>query len=169
VAKVLSEATEDEIRDFEVQLRTLQARAGQDLQQNVYQNRTQFIKISKEAEKLKGEMRALKTLMADLKTNATALRTSSTSAQNDSGFSTGMSKRDKRSSVADRSLLWQTQMQVCVRSMLEEKRLHSKIYSPCIKTLRVPKNSYQMPLAAMSFRTLGLGWSLIMRRISPGA
>src|SRR5579859_5181563 len=106
VATLLADASEDDIRRYQDELRKAKNRTSTDLQQNVYQNRTQFIKISKEAEKLKGEMRALKTLMADLKTNAVALRTSSTSTQNDSGFSTGMSKRDKRSSVADRSLLW---------------------------------------------------------------
>ncbi|KAJ2905424.1 uncharacterized protein MKZ38_005522 [Zalerion maritima] len=118
-ASALGDATEDEIRDFEVQLKTLKSRAAGDLQANVYQNRTQFIKISKEAEKLKGEMRALKTLMADLKTNAAALRTTSTSSNqaDGGGFSSGMSKRDKRSSVMDRSLLWQSQIQALYKNV----------------------------------------------------
>lgn len=117
-ATALGDATEDEIRDFEVQLKTLKSRAAADLQQSIYQNRTQFIKISKEAEKLKNEMRTLKSLMADLKTNAAALRTSSTSSQGDgSSFSTGMSKRDKRSSLLDRSLMWQNQMQALFKGV----------------------------------------------------
>jgi hypothetical protein len=102
-------------------LKKLKGRATSDLQQNVLQNRSQFIKISKEAEKLKGEMRALQNLMADLKKNTMALRTSSTSGSNgdtssafDSDMSTGLSKRDKRSSVADRSALWNSQMQVSI-------------------------------------------------------
>ncbi len=67
VAMILSDATEDEIRDYEESLRKLKSRASSDLQANVYQNRTQFIKISKEAEKLKAEMRSLKNLMSELK------------------------------------------------------------------------------------------------------
>ncbi|MCH1933177.1 vacuolar protein sorting-associated family 51 protein, partial [Shewanella sp. A25] len=43
-------------------------RTSTDLQQNVYQNRTQFIKISQEAEKLKSEMRTLRSLMSELTT-----------------------------------------------------------------------------------------------------
>ena len=123
VANILSDATEDEIRDYEAALRNLQNRASTDLQQNVYQNRTQFIKISKEAEKLKGEMRALKNLMSELKMNTTALRSASSKENADSPglngeFSTNLSKRDKRSSVADRTQLWNSQMQVCVAQIL---------------------------------------------------
>jgi exocyst complex component 8 len=114
----LSDATEDQIRDFEDNLRKLKRRASADLQQNVMQNRTQFIKISKEAEKLKGEMRALKSLMADLKTNTSALRTASVNNNSDPAnmggeLASSLSKRDRRSSVADRSALWNSQMQVC--------------------------------------------------------
>lgn len=111
-------ATEDDIREYADKLESLEARAASDLQQNVYQNRTQFIKISKEAETLKGQMRALKNLMSDLKTNTTLLRSASsrgnedTSGMNGDSFSSGMSKRDKRSSVADRTALWNSQMQV---------------------------------------------------------
>lgn len=115
VSNILSDATEDEIRDYEDSLRKLKNRAATDLQQNVYQNRTQFIKISKEAEKLKGEMRALKNLMSELKTNTTALRSvskhSADAASFGGDFSVGLSKRDKRSSVADRTALWNSQMQ----------------------------------------------------------
>jgi hypothetical protein len=112
---VLGDVDEDQIRDFEDGLQKLRGRAAADLQQNVLQNRTQFIKISKEAEKLKGEMRTLRNLMAELKANTTALRTSSAAAGElalDGELSSGMSKRDKRSSVADRSALWNSQMQV---------------------------------------------------------
>ena len=65
----LSDATDQEIRDFQSSLEKLKNRASSDLQQNVYQNRTQFIKISKEAEKLKGEMRTLRGLMSELTTS----------------------------------------------------------------------------------------------------
>jgi hypothetical protein len=118
VANLLTDASEQDIDAYQQELQKLQSRASVDLQQSVYQNRTQFIKISKEAEKLKGEMRALKNLMSELKTNTTALRTNSSQGvgglnEFDSGFPTTLSKRDKRSSVADRSVLWNSQLQVC--------------------------------------------------------
>lgn len=117
IASLLSNATEQDIDDYQQALQKLRNRASTDLQQNVYQNRTQFIKISKEAEKLKGEMRALKNLMSDLKTNTTALRAASSqgpAASNDfdPGFPSTLSKRDKRSSVADRTAMWNSQLQV---------------------------------------------------------
>lgn len=121
VSSVLSDATEDQIREYEESLRKLKRRASADLQQNVMQNRTQFIKISKEAEKLKGEMRALRTLMSELKMNTTALRSASSRGDETAGMSgqmsTGLSKRDKRSSVADRSALWNSQMQALYKSV----------------------------------------------------
>ncbi|KAJ4421197.1 exocyst complex component exo84 [Neurospora sp. IMI 360204] len=119
VAEVLGEATEDEIRDYEDALKQLKARAAADLQQNVYQNRTQFIKISKEAEKLKGEMRTLRNLMSELKTNTTALRASSNSADGSGGLGPefSMSKRDRRSSITDRTALWSAQMQTLYKTV----------------------------------------------------
>ncbi|KJZ79304.1 Exocyst complex component EXO84 [Hirsutella minnesotensis 3608] len=121
VAAVLGDATEDQIHDFENSLRKIKSRAGADLQQNLLLNRTQFIKISKEAEKLKGEMRALRNLMAELKTNTAALRAASNKGGEQSGLSglgpPGLSKRDKRSSVADRSALWNSQMQALYKNV----------------------------------------------------
>ncbi|KAL7627653.1 exocyst complex component exo84 [Parahypoxylon ruwenzoriense] len=119
VANILSEATEDEIRDYEASLRKLKSRAAADLQQNVYQNRAQFIKISKEAEKLKSEMRTLRNLFKELATNTNALRAASSSSSAPMGgeFSTGLSKRDKRSSVADRTALWNSQMQALYKNV----------------------------------------------------
>ena len=43
VASILSEASEDDIRDYEGSLQKLRSRAAGDLQQNVYQNRTQSV------------------------------------------------------------------------------------------------------------------------------
>jgi hypothetical protein len=60
VSQVLADATEHDIDDYQQSLKKIRNRTSVDLQQNVYQNRTQFIKISKEAEKLKDEMRALR-------------------------------------------------------------------------------------------------------------
>ncbi|TQS33497.1 hypothetical protein Golomagni_06157, partial [Golovinomyces magnicellulatus] len=116
---VLGDATEDQIREFEDSLRQLKTRAGADLQQNLVQNRTQFIKISKEAEKLKGEMRTLRNLMSELKTNTTALRGATKNDEPASipGQTTILSKRDKRSSVADRSALWNSQMQALYKNV----------------------------------------------------
>ena len=45
VQAALSDATEDQIREFEDSLRKVKTRVGMDLQQSVMQNRTQFIKI----------------------------------------------------------------------------------------------------------------------------
>ncbi|KIH93025.1 exocyst complex component EXO84 [Sporothrix brasiliensis 5110] len=142
VASMLSDASDEDIARYEEALRDLRSRAAGDLQQNIYQNRAQFIKISKEAEKLKGEMRSLRNLMAELKSNTTALRSaSSTSISNQSssggdggrggadasglggvGFSTGLSKRDKRSSVADRTALWNSQMQALYKNVEGSQR-----------------------------------------------
>jgi len=71
-------------------------------------------------------MRALKNLMSELKTNTTALRTgvsnNAGSAGISSGFSTGLSKRDKRSSVADRTALWNSQMQALYKAVEGSQR-----------------------------------------------
>ncbi|PHH83659.1 hypothetical protein CDD82_5417 [Ophiocordyceps australis] len=120
VSSVLGDATEDQIHEFQESLQKLKSRAAADLQQSVMQNRSQFIKISKEAEKLKSEMRALRSLMSELKTNTTALHTTSRNRDDDSlsgRSATGLSKRDKRSSVADRSALWNSQMQALYKNV----------------------------------------------------
>lgn len=113
----MSEASEEDIYEFQQTLQKMRTRASTDLQQNVYQNRTQFIKISKEAEKLKGEMRALRNLMAELKSNTIALRVASAapgveSSNFDETFSPALTKRERRSSVADRTAMWNSQLQV---------------------------------------------------------
>lgn len=119
------------------------------------QNRTQFIKISKEAEKLKGEMRTLRNLMSELKTNTTALRTSSGESGDpglDGALSPTMRKRDKRSSVADRTALWNSQMQVRFRPhpiytiWVLGTNDHDRLYT---KTWRAPRSFCRAPLAAM--------------------
>jgi hypothetical protein len=116
LASILGDASEQDIENYQESLKKMRNRTSIDLQQNVYQNRTQFIKISKEAEKLKGEMRALRNLMSELKTNTTALRTASSQGGEangfDSGFSATLSKKDRRSSVADRTAMWNSQLQV---------------------------------------------------------
>lgn len=127
------------------------------------QNRTQFIKISKEAEKLKGEMRTLRNLMSELKSNTTALRTTTVESNDaglDGGLSMGMSKRDKRSSVADRSALWNSQMQVSLVSSRPPSgaRLDTKTHCRlCTRTSRDRRSSCRPPLADTSFRMPVLG------------
>lgn len=173
MAEVLGEATEDEIRDYEDALKQLKARAAADLQQNVYQNRTQFIKISKEAEKLKGEMRTLRNLMSELKTNTTALRASSNSADSSGGlgpeFSTGLSKRDRRSSITDRTALWSAQMQVSNISnptiALTNAKHINRLYT---KPSKDHRSSCLTHKVAMLFRMQAHGLSLITRPTSRG-
>ena len=82
----------------------------------MYQNRTQFIKISKEAEKLKGEMRTLRGLMNELTT--TLEQASMGSSFNPPSRSptlddrtTRARKRANRSSVANLEAMWSVQLQ----------------------------------------------------------
>ena len=107
VAQLLANATEQEIRDFQQDLGRVRNRTSTDIQQNVYQNRNQFIKISQEAEKLKTEMRALRGLMSDLE---------NTLAQTNAalGINTGnvnARKYANRSSVANLEAMWSTHLQ----------------------------------------------------------
>lgn len=122
VQAALSDATEDQIREFEDSLRKVKTRVGMDLQQSVMQNRTQFIKISKEAEKLKSEMRNLKNFMSELKVNTTAMRAAA--AKNDESMPGDLvsapgisSRRDRRTSIADRSAMWNSQMQALFKGV----------------------------------------------------
>ncbi|KAH8697857.1 putative exocyst complex component Exo84 [Talaromyces proteolyticus] len=110
VAGLLANASEEDIQDYQQRLRKVKNRTSTDLQQNVYQNRTQFIKISEEAEKLKGEMRTLRTLMSEL---TTALgQTHSSSGSNPlSPPDDRTSKRSNRSSVANLENMWTMQLQ----------------------------------------------------------
>jgi hypothetical protein len=107
VANILADASEDDIQRFQQDLRKVKNRTSTDLQQNVFQNRTQFIKISKEAEKLKAEMRTLRNLMSEL-TSGLGQATSSAGG----GPDTLASRRQaNRSSVANLEALWNTHLQ----------------------------------------------------------
>ncbi|KAB2575467.1 Vps51/Vps67 [Lasiodiplodia theobromae] len=108
VASLLADASEADIQRYQEDLRKVKNRTSSDLQHNVYQNRTQFIKISKEADKLKGEMRTLRALMSDL-TSTLGQATSSSSFKSPD---TGSSRRNaNRSSVANLEALWNTHLQ----------------------------------------------------------
>ncbi|KAF1955724.1 putative exocyst complex component Exo84 [Byssothecium circinans] len=106
VSKVVADMSEGDIRQYQEDLRKHKNRTSMELQHNVYQNRTQFIKISKEAEKLKGEMRTLKQLMSEL----TATLGQTTSSANQNGDTITARKAANRSSVANLEALWNTQL-----------------------------------------------------------
>ena len=117
VNNLLANASEPEIREYQANLRKIQNRTSTDLQQNVYRNRTQFIKISKEAEKLKGEMRTLRGLMSEL-TSAlgqasvgSALSASGRRSPTQDDGATRARKVSNRSSVANLEAMWSTQLQ----------------------------------------------------------
>ena len=117
VQSILADATEADILAYQNELQAVKQHASSDLQHNVYQNRTQFIKISKEADKLKSEMRTLRTLMSEL-TNALGQATSAGGGDVGgvgSSSSLGLSsdrKRANRSSVANLEAMWSTHLQV---------------------------------------------------------
>ena len=111
---LLSDASDQELQNYQASLKKLKNRTSTDLQQNVYQNRTQFIKISKEAEKLKGEMRTLRGLMSELTTslNQASMNAGAPEprAASDDGARSRARKQANRSSVANLEALWNTQL-----------------------------------------------------------
>ncbi|RMZ72604.1 exocyst complex component exo84 [Pyrenophora seminiperda CCB06] len=112
VSTILADASEADISRYQDELRKTKHRTSLDLQHNVYQNRTQFIKISKEAEKLKGEMRTLRQLMSDL-TTTLEQTASATGATNDAASS----RRANRSSIGDLNQLRAGQLQQLYRDV----------------------------------------------------
>lgn len=108
VAGLLTHASEADINEYQSSLRKVKNRTSTDLQQNVYQNRTQFIKISKEADKLKGEMRTLRTLMTEL---TGALGQATIGPDPTSPVEDHAPKRANRSSVANLENMWNVQLQ----------------------------------------------------------
>jgi exocyst complex component 8 len=114
VQSILTDATEDDIHAYQNELQNVKAHTSADLQHSVYQNRTQFVKISKEADKLKTEMRTLRTLMGEL-TTALGHATSAGGGPELDGLNGHMSvadrKRANRSSVANLEAMWSTHLQ----------------------------------------------------------
>ncbi|KPI38418.1 Exocyst complex component exo84 [Cyphellophora attinorum] len=128
VTSLLSNASETDIADYQNTLRRIKNRNSTNLQQSVYQNRTQFIKISKEAEKLKSEMQILRGLMGDL-TGALSLTTSSSAATNGGGAAlspelSGSFKRRNanRSSVANLESMWNVQLQALWKNVEKSQK-----------------------------------------------
>jgi hypothetical protein len=111
VQSLLADATEADIYAFQSNLQNVKERASTDLQHNVYQNRTQFIKISKEADRLKSEMQTLRSLMSEL-TGALGHATSVSSSTENGSMSVADRKRANRSSVANLEAMWSTHLQV---------------------------------------------------------
>ncbi|TKA33808.1 hypothetical protein B0A50_00645 [Salinomyces thailandicus] len=114
VQSILSDATEEDINVYQQELAGLKAHTSAELQHNVYQNRTQFIKISKEADKLRSEMKMLRGLMSDLTTSlghATNAAGGPDSLSPTSALSLADRKRANRSSVANLEALWSTHLQ----------------------------------------------------------
>jgi len=109
VSILLQDASEADIHAYQQELRKLKNRTSTDLQHNVYQNRTQFIHISNEADKLKSEMHTLRALMSEL-TGVLSHATSAGSSQEDQTAQQNR-KRQNRSSVANLEALWSTHLQ----------------------------------------------------------
>ena len=114
MTELLSHASEHDIQEFQNSLRRVKNRTSADLQQNVYQNITQFIKISKEAEKLKSEIDILRGLMSEL----TGALGQSNTVSNHSDISISplngdsqSRKKANRSSVANLESMWNVQLQ----------------------------------------------------------
>lgn len=116
VTKLLANASEQDIHEYQASLRKLKNRTSSDLQQNVYQNRTQFIKISQEAERLNEEMNTLRGLMSEL-TAALGQASANTSGSNPPPLEDAMPatpasrKAANRSSVANLETMWNLQLQ----------------------------------------------------------
>lgn len=109
MSSFFSNASEQDISDFQRKLKKMTSRAQTDLQQNVYHNRTTFISISKEADRLKAEMQTLRGLMSDL--TSTLSQGSSMSNGNDAGMDDTSRKRANRSSLANLEAMYNTQLQ----------------------------------------------------------
>lgn len=110
---VLSDASDQDLRDYQANLRRIKNRTSTDLQFNLYQNRTQFVAISKEAETLKGEMRTLRGLISELTTSLGSAFIGSTVPEarqlNDTSRARTR-KQANRSSVANLEAMWNTQL-----------------------------------------------------------
>ncbi|TGZ83651.1 hypothetical protein EX30DRAFT_338268 [Ascodesmis nigricans] len=109
VSTVLADASNEEIQDYQKRLQDIRNRASTDLQKNVFVNRTQFIIISKEIDKLKGEMRTLRSLLTDLHANTSSLKTESSFSSTASDVQAR--KAANRSSVADLNALHMSHLQ----------------------------------------------------------
>ncbi|KAI5287002.1 exocyst complex component exo84 [Ascosphaera acerosa] len=136
VAALLVNATDKDIQEYQANLAKLKNRTTADLQHNVHRNRNQFMKISKEAEKVKEEMSTLRSLMSELTFSLGQAHASTTTpalmgansfddivappyAMKSLGMGMGiggaaaspLTKRGNRSSVANLESMWTQQLQ----------------------------------------------------------
>lgn len=122
---VLADASDQQLRDFQESLKKLKNRASIDLQQNVYQNRTYFIKISKEAEKLSEEMRALRSLMSELNTSVNNLSSSASMPDPRAAFDDAATRARKlanRSSVANLEVMRNVELQALWKNVVGSQK-----------------------------------------------
>ncbi|KAF3904535.1 hypothetical protein ABW21_db0201219 [Orbilia brochopaga] len=139
ISSILRDATEDEVRQYQADLRRTRKRTSADLQTNVYVNRIQFISISKEIGNVKDEMRTLRNLLAELDLTTQTLNSAADSellspvaaeaSAMDTllGGSSGNAKKNRRNrnSVADLTQMWATHLK-----LLWERVENSQKYLP---------------------------------------
>ena len=110
---ILSDASDQGLRDYQANLRRIKNRTSTDLQLSVYQNRTQFVAVSKEAEKLKAEMRTLRGLISELSTSlgSASIGLPAPEPRQANDISTARARKQaNRSSVANLEAMWNTQL-----------------------------------------------------------
>lgn len=124
VTDLLSNASEKDIQEYQQNLERIKNRNNMDLQQTLYQNRTQFIRISKEAEKLKDEMSILRGLMSDLTSTLeqSSLNTEIDNAENVAEDIPLKRRNTNRSSVANLEAMWNTQLQQLWKSVEKSQK-----------------------------------------------
>ncbi|KAF3936232.1 hypothetical protein ABW19_dt0205220 [Dactylella cylindrospora] len=138
ISSVLRNASEEEVRRYQDELKRSRKRTSADLQSNVYVNRTQFISISKDIDNVKNEMRTLRNLLNELDLTTQSLKTSSegditpglspqASAMNSllAPNVTAQYDRRNRNSVADLTQMWATHLR-----LLWERVENSQKYLP---------------------------------------
>ncbi|KIV93804.1 hypothetical protein PV10_04993 [Exophiala mesophila] len=126
VTELLSNASEQDIQEYQAGLQRLKNGNSADLQRSVYQNRTQFIRISKEAEKLKTEMSVLQNLMSDLtdtlgQGNSTITSTPTTTSPVANGISQAR-RNPNRTSVANLEQMWNIQLQTLWKNVEKSQK-----------------------------------------------
>lgn len=124
VTDLLSAASEEEIQEYQTGLQRLKNRNSTELQQSVYQNRTQFIKISKEAEKLKAEMAILQSLMSELTDTLGQGNTSNANSTLSPALNGGSQSRRNanRTSIANLEQMWNIQLQALWKNVEKSQK-----------------------------------------------
>lgn len=125
VTDLLSNASESDIQEYQANLQRLKNRNSAELQQSVYQNRTSFIKISKEAEKLKAEMAILQNLMSELTSTigqGSSGSSNNTLSPNLSHSSSQARRNANRTSVANLEQMWNVQLQALWKNIEKSQK-----------------------------------------------